>query len=107
MTKTSNSPSSQGRQLRRKKLRWTTEMMIYAIDLWHRQHLRAPTIEDWIPAGENHPRRTTLQRRVGSWNRALSAAGLDDDRALAREVESASRIGVAETPSSSAFCSMT
>jgi len=100
MSKAHNIPGSQRRQLGLKKFLWTTEMMIYAIDLWHRQHLRAPTVDDWIRAGENHPNRTTIQRRFGSWNRSLSAAGLEPEDAGTRGTG-----GVGDTaPRQGAFC---
>ena len=54
---------------------WTREAIIYAIDLWHRQHLETPSVEDWATAGENHPTYVTVMRRFGSWNNAIRAAG--------------------------------
>jgi hypothetical protein len=59
----------------RQGFRWTEELIVYAIDLWHRSHLRTPTVEEWETAGDNHPSRATVQRRFGSWSAAMRAAG--------------------------------
>jgi hypothetical protein len=56
-------------------IRWTPEMIVYAIDLWARRHMRAPTAEQWSRAGADHPSRQTVQRVFGSWNAAIAAAG--------------------------------
>jgi hypothetical protein len=56
-------------------LRWSPELIAYAIDLWHRKHLRLPTTDEWERAGENHPARKTVQRVCGSWSRAMEIAG--------------------------------
>jgi hypothetical protein len=50
-------------------------MIVYAIDLWARRHLRPPTAGQWDRAGEDHPSRQTVQRVFGSWNAAIQAAG--------------------------------
>lgn len=55
---------------------WTRENVVYAIELWHRRYLRAPTVADWTNAGHDHPTRHTVQRVFGSWNNAIKAAGL-------------------------------
>jgi hypothetical protein len=55
--------------------RWTRENIAYAIDLWHRTHLRAPTALDWQLAGEDHPSTSNIRRVFGSWNAAMRAAG--------------------------------
>jgi hypothetical protein len=60
----------------RPAFRWTRENVVYAIDLWHRRHLYAPTVAEWEQAGENHPCRQTVQRLFGSWSGAIAAAGL-------------------------------
>lgn len=54
---------------------WTRESIVYAMDLWHREHLRAPTLREWSYASENHPTYVTVMRRFGSWNTAIRAAG--------------------------------
>lgn len=50
-------------------------MIVYALDLWHKQHLRIPTAADWANAAEDHPSYITVRRRFGSWNNAITAAG--------------------------------
>ena len=47
----------------RRGYRWTPENIVYAIELWHRRHLRAP-----------------VQRVFGSWNSGIRAAGLKPRR---------------------------
>lgn len=64
----------------RRGYRWTPENIVYAIELWHRRHLRAPAVSDWESAGDNHPTRHTVQRVFGSWNSAIRAAGLKPRR---------------------------
>jgi hypothetical protein len=56
--------------------RWNRELICYAIDLWHRRTLEAPTQDDWERAGADHPCRLTVIREFGTWNAALEAAGL-------------------------------
>jgi hypothetical protein len=56
--------------------RWSRDLIVYAIDLWHRQHLEAPTQDDWERAGDEHPCRLTVIREFGTWNAAIEAAGL-------------------------------
>lgn len=55
---------------------WTRERILRAIDAWHRSHLRAPSARDWWNAGDGHPSHWTVRRAFGSWNAALSAAGM-------------------------------
>lgn len=55
--------------------RWNRETIVYAIDLWHRRHLKTPTVTEWEVAGTDHPCRQTVQRVFGSWNAAMRAAG--------------------------------
>jgi hypothetical protein len=61
--------------LREDGLRWTNELIVYAIDLWARRYMRAPTAEQWNRAGADHPSRQTVQRVFGTWNSAIAAAG--------------------------------
>jgi hypothetical protein len=56
--------------------RWNRELIAYAIELWHRNHLTAPSQDDWERAGSDHPCRLTVLRVFGTWNAAISAAGL-------------------------------
>jgi hypothetical protein len=58
------------------RVRWTRELIIYALDLHHRRHLRVPTKREWEKAGEDHPSLMTVRRAFGSWNAAVTAAGL-------------------------------
>jgi hypothetical protein len=57
------------------KIRWTHELVIYALDLHHRRHLRTPTKREWVAAGVDHPCVMTVRRLFGSWNAAIEAAG--------------------------------
>jgi hypothetical protein len=59
----------------RRGFRWTPDLIVYAIELWHRQQLRIPTTDEWDRAGPNHPSRVTVIRCFGSWNAAMRAAG--------------------------------
>lgn len=56
--------------------RWSRQSIVYAIDLWHRRHLRAPALREWATAGHDHPSYATVMRHFGSWNAAIRAAGL-------------------------------
>src|SRR5438477_9708893 len=56
--------------------RWTRETVLYAFELWHRRHLRAPRAIEWRAAGADHPSVTTVRRVFGSWQRAVRHAGL-------------------------------
>jgi hypothetical protein len=55
--------------------RWSRELIVYAIDLWHRKYLVTPTQDDWERAGADHPCRITVLREFGTWNAAIRAAG--------------------------------
>lgn len=61
---------------RREAFRWTRENIVYALELWHRRHLYAPTPSEWQRAGEDHPSRQTVLNVFGSWSAAIAAAGL-------------------------------
>jgi hypothetical protein len=54
---------------------WDRQTILYAIDLWHKRHLKTPTVAEWEAAGSDHPCRQTVQRTFGSWNAAMRAAG--------------------------------
>jgi Homing endonuclease associated repeat len=59
----------------RSGFRWTPELIVYAIDLHHRRHLKLPSKRDWVRAGEDHPSLQTVRRAFGSWSAAVAAAG--------------------------------
>jgi hypothetical protein len=54
---------------------WRPETIIYAFQLWHRQHARVPFAHEWERAGENHPSRHTVARVFGGWNAGIVQAG--------------------------------
>lgn len=56
--------------------RWSQPTVVYAFELWHRRHLRAPTAKEWSRAGGDHPSMATVRRVFGSWNAGVRAAGL-------------------------------
>jgi hypothetical protein len=55
--------------------RWNRTTILYAFDLWHRRHLRPPTLDEWRYARDDHPSAMTVQRVFGSWNRGIRSAG--------------------------------
>jgi hypothetical protein len=83
----------------REGFHWTSELIVYAIELWHRQHLRTPTTDEWDRAGPNHPSRVSVIRRFGSWNAAMAAAGFRPARRANGERRAS--VGVAPTPAGS------
>jgi hypothetical protein len=72
--------SSNVRSGPREGFRWDRETIVYAIDLWHRAHLKTPTVAEWETAGREHPCRHTVQRVFGSWSAAMRAAGFKPRR---------------------------
>lgn len=60
----------------REGFRWTRETILYAFELWHRRHLRAPRLRDWRFASDDHPSVTTVRSVFGSWDDAMTHAGL-------------------------------
>ena len=68
----------------REGFRWTRETIAYAIDLWHREHLRTPTVNEWEAAAQNHPCRQTVIRVFGSWSAAMKASGFRPEGAASR-----------------------
>lgn len=64
----------------REGFRWDRETIVYAIDLWHKAHLKTPTVAEWETAGSEHPCRHTVQRVFGSWSAAMRAAGFKPRR---------------------------
>jgi hypothetical protein len=89
--------SGQGRVLReddgRLHPRWTTEQIIEAMQEWARLYGEPPRYEEWHRASPRHdparygtpgkgkrgrwPSGPTVQRRFGSWDAGLQAAGLE------------------------------
>jgi hypothetical protein len=67
--------------------RWDRENIAYAIDLWHRHHLRPPTAREWQLAGHNHPSCATVRRVYGTWNAAICATGLRPVGAGSRRIK--------------------
>jgi hypothetical protein len=64
----------------REGFRWDRSTIVYAIELWHRRHLKTPTKAEWETAGVEHPCRLTVQRVFGSWNNAIREAGFKPRR---------------------------
>jgi hypothetical protein len=60
---------------RRYGLRWTPELITYAMRIWYRRNGRLPTPHDWRLADEDHPSDATVTRVFGSWASAISYAG--------------------------------
>lgn len=60
----------------RRRKRWTREKIIAAFDRWHATHLRAPSAREWYTAGRDHPSSWTVWNTFGTWNAAVTAAGL-------------------------------
>jgi hypothetical protein len=61
---------------RRGGVRWTPDLIAYAIRIWCKSHDGPPSIGDWQYAGEEHPCRGTVVRVFGSWRAALEHAGI-------------------------------
>lgn len=55
---------------------WGDDEILEALGRHSRLLGRSPRLKDWILAGEDHPAGQTVQRRFGSWSRALGLAGL-------------------------------
>jgi hypothetical protein len=58
-----------------RRVRWTRQRIVYALDLWHGRHLRPPSAREWWLAGDDHPSSWTVIKTFGSWNAAIAAAG--------------------------------
>jgi hypothetical protein len=56
--------------------RWTAEEIVAALCKHAARHGAPPAGGDWAHAGGDHPARSTVYRVMGSWRRALEAAGL-------------------------------
>jgi hypothetical protein len=58
-------------------IEWTPDLILAAIREWTYKHDTPPTAKTWRRAAMNHPAHTTVQRRFGSWNAAIAAAGYE------------------------------
>jgi hypothetical protein len=56
-------------------LRYTRERIIGEIQRWVREHGRAPSYGDWVPAPPGLPSPSTVAKYFGGWERAIRAAG--------------------------------
>jgi hypothetical protein len=57
--------------------RWPQAVVVDAIVRFEADHGRPPLLEEWRRAADGFPCVTTVQRRFGSWNAAIEAAGFD------------------------------
>jgi Homing endonuclease associated repeat len=55
---------------------WTDEAIIAALRAWAQKYGASPKEVAWRRAGEGHPSSTCVSQHFGTWNRALTAAGL-------------------------------
>jgi hypothetical protein len=55
---------------------WPRAQMIQALQTWATLHGRPPHGLDWIKAKPEHPSAGTIYNHYGTWNKALTAAGL-------------------------------
>lgn len=68
---------------RRPGLRWTPELISYAIRIWYSRNNRLPSAQDWQRAGEDHPSHITVTRTFGEWSAALAYATASVEEQLA------------------------
>lgn len=54
---------------------WTDELVAYALDRFHRRHLRTPTLRELKAGVEDLPSYTTIRRRYGSAGARLRQHG--------------------------------
>src|SRR5262245_33743200 len=54
---------------------WTRETIVEAIRAWNTCHGALPTTTDWQRTGPGRPTAHVVQRRFGTWNHAIRAAG--------------------------------
>lgn len=64
-------------------LLWTRERIIAALHEFAAEHGRAPFAKEWRVASPRYPNAQTVERRFGSWNAGLEAAGLETRPAYA------------------------
>jgi hypothetical protein len=55
---------------------WTPAEITERLLTWTGEHGRVPTVKDWTLAKHHTPSANLVQRRFGSWNAAIDAAGL-------------------------------
>jgi hypothetical protein len=55
--------------------RWTHELVAYALDHFHRRHLRTPTVRELRRGVEGLPSHATIRRMYGSVGRMYRAHG--------------------------------
>jgi len=61
--------------------RWSKTQIKIALFEWRYEHDRLPTTTDWEKSTEDHPSRTTVIAKFGSWERFMKAAGYEHDYA--------------------------
>lgn len=64
-----------------KCLYWTEELIVAACREFHDKHGRIPKAGEWRDAAFDHPTAHSVQRRFGSWNKMIAAAGFEPRRA--------------------------
>jgi hypothetical protein len=55
--------------------RWTAELVAYALDRYHRRHLRMPTVREIRAGVEGLPSHATIRRRYGCVTRMYEHHG--------------------------------
>jgi Homing endonuclease associated repeat len=60
----------------RSEPKWSHDRIVAALREWTARHERLPTTSDRQIAGDDHPSRMQVWRRFGSWDAAISAAGI-------------------------------
>jgi len=64
-----------------RRIYWTAELVIDAALAWKQAYGRPPSAEQWRKVGTNpilpHPSLKAVERRFGSWNAFMAAAGFE------------------------------
>jgi len=55
---------------------WPPEAIIAALQTWAGEFGRTPTRDEWIKSGRK-PHHSTISKRMGSWSKAIIAAGFE------------------------------
>jgi hypothetical protein len=55
--------------------RWTHDLVAYALDVFHRRHLRTPTVQELRRGVEGLPSHATIRRMYGCAGRMYDAHG--------------------------------